>query len=154
MSMVFRGRDEKLGRSVAIKVLIADHDPNATRRFVSESQSVARLASDYIVPILTIGQTCDHRPYLVMPLIPGNTLGHWINSGSIRLDGAAKFVSQIARGLSAAHHAGVVHRDVKPNNILIDSSDERAKLIDFGIARDFSRDSWTRTDVLVGRLST
>ena len=136
MGLVLRGWDEALARDVAIKVLRPEDDAAlGEARFSREARAVAQLRHDHVVPLFAVDRTADGRPFLVMPFIPGATLRERLRGGPIPQREAAELLRQIADGLSAAHAAGLIHRDVKPANILLDESDGRAKLTDFGLVR-------------------
>jgi ABC-type antimicrobial peptide transport system permease subunit len=132
MGAVFRARDAKLGRSVAVKVLASRPGGNALARFEREARTVAALRHPGIVTLLDVGEE-GGAPYLVMELVEGESLAAAIRRGLAPWD-AARIVRQVAEALAHAHAAGVVHRDVTPGNVLLDR-DGRARLTDFGVAR-------------------
>ncbi|HEY2784059.1 MAG TPA: protein kinase [Fimbriiglobus sp.] len=139
MGLVLRGWDETLARDVAIKVLRPeDNDALGEAKFSREARAVARLRHDHVVPLFAVDRTSDGRPFLVMPFVPGHTLLERLRGGPISPRDAAEIVRQVADGLAAAHAAGLIHRDVKPANILLDAADGRAKLTDFGLVRTAS----------------
>jgi len=150
MGVVLRGRDDQLGRFVAIKVLLNQYSSDSYARFEAESRAVARLVHQHIVPVYSVGRTVDNRPYMVMPLIDGCELSKLIWNGPLEPKLAAEYVRQVASGLAVAHNAGLIHRDIKPSNILIDRTDELAKIIDFGLVRDQSGQGLTQANVLCG----
>ncbi len=122
-------------RTVAVKVLRPERsDPSARKRFVQEARAAASIQSDYVVQVYSVSSPEDGPPYLVMPYIQGPTLRDQIKVQR-RLDPrrAAAITLQIAKGLAQAHRAGLVHRDVKPANILLDGQGD-ARLMDFGLA--------------------
>jgi serine/threonine protein kinase len=136
MAVVYRARDERLGRVVALKLLIGDESLRS--RFVREARAVAAVDHPHIIPVYAAGEV-DSLQYIAMRFVPGDTL-----QGVLRADGglpprrAAAFISPIASALDAAHAAGLVHRDVKPGNVLVDArrgGPEHPYLTDFGIAR-------------------
>jgi serine/threonine protein kinase len=150
MGVVFRGRDENLGRPVAVKVLLNQHGSQSYARFEAEARSVAKLSHANIVSVYGVGRTNDNRPYMVMPLIEGVTLRQLLKSAPMNPRTASSYIMQIASGLEAAHGAGLIHRDIKPANILIDAADGKAKIIDFGLVRDRTVPGLTQADVICG----
>ena len=149
--IVFRARDPDLSRDVAVKVLNNDGSYRSEARFERESKIAARIRSDYVVNVHAIGRTIDGRPYLVMPLISGYSLKEMLAQQPLTEQRSAELVMQIALGLQTLHNEGIVHRDIKPANILIDEFDQRAKLTDFGLARERVGDvTLTQADVLCG----
>ncbi len=137
MGVVFQGTDVALDRPVAIKVIhpeLAGHETLA-RRFLSEARTIARLRHPNIVTVHAAG-TGEGLLYYVMDQVPGETLrARLMRERQLPAPEAARIASDIAAALDAASHAGVVHRDVKPENVLLDSGSGRALLADFGIAR-------------------
>jgi len=137
MAHVFLARDVLLDRQVAIKVLFPEHakDPNFVERFRREAQSVAGLNHPNIVSVYDWGQTRDTY-FMAMEYVPGITLAEHItrNQGRITPKGAARIAAEVASALAFAHSNGVVHRDIKPGNILI-ARNTAIKVVDFGIAR-------------------
>jgi serine/threonine-protein kinase len=136
MAAVYRARDERLGRVVALKLLAGDE---AVRmRFVREARAVAAVDHPHIIPVYAAGEA-DGMQFIAMRFVAGDTLQGVIRvSGALSPRRAAAFVSPVASALDAAHAAGLVHRDVKPGNILVDArpgGPEHAYLTDFGIAR-------------------
>lgn len=134
MADVYRGWDQLLDRAVAVKVLrdVAD-DATALARFQHEARTLARLFHSGLVMVLDAGITAE-RPFLVMELVEGPTLAARIGHGPLSLEEAGAIGVQVAEALAYAHSEGVVHRDVKPGNVLL-GLDGRVKLADFGIAR-------------------
>ncbi len=135
MAVVWRGVDERLGRPVAVKVLDRPGlaGPTTVERFDREARAVARLNHPNIVAIYDVGLDKD-MPYLVMELVDGQSLAAHIANGPMRVDDAVNIAVQASDALKAAHDAGVVHRDVKPANILLTPAGT-VKVCDFGIAR-------------------
>jgi predicted Ser/Thr protein kinase len=129
---VYLATDERLNRAVAIKLLAADADGDARSRFVREGQALARLQHPHVVQVLAAGDD-DGRAYMVLQYIDGSSLADLMAGRSLDEETACGLLAQAARGLAAVHAIGVVHRDVKPDNILVDD-DADVKLADFGTA--------------------
>ncbi|HVX87904.1 MAG TPA: serine/threonine-protein kinase [Gemmatimonadales bacterium] len=137
MGVVYLARDVALDRAVAIKLLppILAAQPTFRERFLREARTAARLAHPNIVPIHTV-QERDGFVYFVMAYVAGRTLGQRVREqGPLRPDEAARILREVAWALGYAHAQGVVHRDVKPDNILLDEPAGRAMVSDFGIAQ-------------------
>jgi serine/threonine protein kinase len=149
VATVMRATDLVLDREVAVKLLKEATDCAEDRaRFLLETHTLARLSHPGLVTMLDAG-TSEDRPYLVMELVDGPSLSGLLDA-PLALDRAAGIGAQVARALAYAHGHGVVHRDVKPGNVLL-RSDGRVKLADFGIARLVGEHSdHTRTGVVVG----
>ena len=135
MASVYRARQSSINRIVAIKVLPASllHDPTFYERFTREVDVIAHLEHPHILPIYDYGEV-DGTPFIAMRYLAGGSLAQWIRRGLPPLDRLAKPMEQIASALDYAHQQGVIHRDLKPGNILLDENDN-AYLSDFGIAR-------------------
>ena len=138
MGEVYRARDAKLGRDVAIKVLpdAFAQDEERLRRFRREAKVLASLNHPNIASIYGLEQDGDTH-YLVLELVPGETLAERIARGPIPVDEAIPLFIQIAEGLETAHEKGIIHRDLKPANIKI-GPDGKPKILDFGLAKAFS----------------
>jgi len=149
---VLRASDEKLQRVVAIKVLspeMAATSP-ARKRFLREARSSAKVRHENVVSIYDIQ---DHPiPYLVMEYIPGKTLQQRLDEkGPLDISDVLRLGKQIADGLAAAHAQGLIHRDVKPGNILLEGGmDDRVKITDFGLARTADDASMTQSGMIAG----
>jgi serine/threonine protein kinase/Tol biopolymer transport system component len=135
MGEVYRARDPRLGREVAVKVLPTSfsRDPERLRRFEQEARSAGALNHPNILVVYDIG-THDGAPYLVTELLEGATLRDRLLDGALPPRKAVDYAAQIVRGLAAAHDKGIVHRDLKPDNVFI-CGDGRAKILDFGLAK-------------------
>jgi serine/threonine-protein kinase len=152
MSSVYKARDTVLERMVAIKIL-HDHfsdDPEYVERFRREARALAQLNHPNIVTVIDRGEF-EGRQFIVFEHVDGETLKQLVDrEGQQPVDEALAIVHQVARGLAFAHDHGIVHRDVKPHNILIDE-DGVAKVTDFGIARSLEPgDGLTETGTLLG----
>jgi serine/threonine-protein kinase len=150
MSSVYRARDTVLERTVAIKIL-HEHfsdDPEYVERFRREARALAQLNHPNIVTVIDRGEY-EGRQFIVFEHVEGENLKELIDrEGQLPVDQALALVHQVARGLAFAHEHGVVHRDVKPHNVLIDA-DGVAKVTDFGIARSIEpADGLTETGTL------
>ncbi|WP_182481440.1 serine/threonine-protein kinase [Nocardioides immobilis] len=143
-----RARDPVLDRDVAVKILRDTVDDADRSRFMGEATTLARLSHPGLVTVLDVG-VADAQPYIVMELVEGPTLAAVLRDGALPLDQVAVIGDQLASAIAYAHEQGVVHRDVKPANVLLGQGG--AKLADFGIARligDTVRH--TRTGMTVG----
>jgi serine/threonine protein kinase len=135
MGEVWQATDEVLGRTVAVKLLLGDEaDSASSARFRLEAQTAARLSHPYVVAVFDFG-AWDDRFYLVMELVEGRSLAQELTaSGTLGAERVATVAAQAAAGLAAAHREGIVHRDIKPGNLLADAQGT-VKIGDFGIAR-------------------
>ncbi len=151
MSTVYLAKDQTLERWVAVKVLhqeISDQ-PDQIERFRREARAVAQLSHPNVVNVIDAGEDGGY-PYIVFEYVEGQTLKSRIEeAGQLPLDEAVAYAIEIGRGLAAAHARMLVHRDVKPQNVLIDA-DGRAKVTDFGIARSLESDGLTKTGRVLG----
>ncbi|MFJ1923046.1 serine/threonine-protein kinase [Streptomyces albidoflavus] len=137
MGQVWRAVDERLGRTVAVKVLARPEDEALVLRLDSEARAAAALSDPHVVAVHDVGEAPVDGirvVYLVMELVEGRSLGEVLAEGLPAVGDVMAWGGQICRGLHAAHRAGVVHRDIKPANILL-TADGRVKVCDFGIAR-------------------
>ena len=149
MAEVFRATDPELKRTVAIKIVRAGAaSGELLRRFRREARLLATLDHPAIVPVWDSGED-DGRPYFVMPYLAGGNLADRIARGATTPEQVVEWISAIADALDAAHELGVLHRDVKPQNILLDEQG-RARLADFGLARDGGATSLTDIRLMVG----
>jgi eukaryotic-like serine/threonine-protein kinase len=151
MSTVYRAHDETLERFVAIKLMNREvaTDSDQLERFRREARAVARLSHPNIVHVIDAGED-EGRPYIVFEYIDGETLKERIHRlGRLEIPEAVAYCVEIARALGAAHATHVVHRDVKPQNVLIDR-DGTAKVTDFGIARTLEEDGLTADGRVLG----
>jgi serine/threonine-protein kinase len=148
MGVVYRARDERLKRSVAIKVLPPElaFRQDIRTRFLREAQTAARLSHPHIVPIHTVGDAQD-LVYFVMGFVDGESLAVRIKRrGRLSIEEARRVMKEAADALSAAHQQGVIHRDVKPDNVLLEGTRGRVMVTDFGIAKALSAEGGTLTE--------
>ncbi|MCM0679118.1 serine/threonine protein kinase, partial [Micromonospora phytophila] len=134
MSVVWRAHDEVLERDVAVKVLVAT-DPSARRRIQAEAKAAARMSHPNVTNVYDYGEALlsgERVPFVVMELLSGRTLARRLAAGTLPARAALRVCAEVAAGLAAAHAQGLVHRDVKPENVMLTPSG--AKLVDFGIA--------------------
>jgi len=151
MATVYLARDPAFGREVALKVLPRQftHDPQFRVRFEREARIIAQLEHAYIVPIYDFGQEGD-QPYIVMRYMAGGTLAQRLNGQPVSLAQVLPIIGRVADALDTAHKRGVVHRDLKPGNIIFDG-EQHAFLTDFGIAKILAEDSGvTNTGMMIG----
>src|ERR1700692_4629211 len=151
MGEVWRAYDTAANnRIVAIKLLPPHlaQDDTYVQRFRREADAAARLNNPHIIPIHDYGEI-DGRLYVDMRLIEGRDLQEVLADGPLEPGGACRIIEQVAKALHAAHKIGLVHRDVKPSNILLDE-DDFAYLIDFGIARGADQTGLTSTGAMIG----
>jgi serine/threonine protein kinase len=131
--VVYRARDIKLDRQVAIKVSLLD-DPSRREQYIREARNAAKLDSAGIVPVYQVGTLSDGQPFVVQRLIEGNTLrGILANQGALDLVRTCKLMVAIAEAVAHAHAVGMIHRDLKPDNILVDAAG-KPWVADFGLA--------------------
>jgi eukaryotic-like serine/threonine-protein kinase len=151
MSTVYRAFDVNLERQVAIKLLHREMsaDSDQLERFRREARAVAQLSHPHIVGVIDAGED-EGRPYIVFEYVEGETLKQRINElGRLPVDESVAYAIEIARALGCAHSHGIVHRDVKPQNVLIDEEGS-AKVTDFGIARSLKDDGLTADGRVLG----
>ncbi|MGX9890440.1 serine/threonine-protein kinase [Streptomyces sp. NPDC002276] len=152
MGEVWQAYDEVGGRPVAVKLLHAQNsEPTAAARFRLEAQTAGRLSHPHVVGVLDFGEQ-EGRLFLVMELVQGDSLSHVLaQAGSLPAEQVARIAAHSAAGMAAAHEQGIVHRDIKPGNLLLDA-DGSVKIADFGIAQ-FMNDpggALTATGQIVG----
>ena len=155
MAVVFRARDERLSRLVALKILAPAlaSDSAFRSRFIAESRAAAAVDDPYIIPVYEAGEA-DGVLFIAMRFVPGGDLRRVLErEGALPPDRAAGFISPVASALDAAHRAGLVHRDVKPANILVDAREDRPDhvyLSDFGVSKAVSSVGLTSPGQFVG----
>jgi len=134
MGEVYRARDSRLNRDVAIKVLVGlSAEPDRLFRFEREARAIAALNHPNILAIFQMG-THLGVPYMVTELLEGKSLAESLRRGPLPLRKAIDYGVQIAQGLEAAHEKGIVHRDLKPENLFV-TKEGRVKILDFGLAK-------------------
>jgi serine/threonine protein kinase/Tfp pilus assembly protein PilF len=162
MGVVYLAEDTHLARQVAIKFLSSlDHHYRA--RFLREARAVSALSHANIAAVYDYGETEDGKPYIVMELVRGQTLGQLLEDESLTLARSVQIISSIAEALGEAHHHGIVHRDIKPSNVVITDRGQ-VKVLDFGLVKQIIESAsddpdgsaqtifstQTRSDVIVG----
>jgi serine/threonine-protein kinase len=141
MGCVFRATDTRLNRQVAIKLVLPQYarEPNVMRRFLREAQATAAVRHPNVVAVLEMGERSDGSYFIVQELLEGSSLRDELDrKRKLSLDHALEILLPIMSALDAAHRIGIVHRDVKPENIVLACSDDGIrvpKLIDFGVAK-------------------
>ncbi len=154
MGVVYKAEDLRLGRFVALKFLPPQliRDEDAKRRLFAEARAASALDHANVCTIYDVEELPDGRAFLAMAFVDGETLTARLERGAIPAAEAARLAWQIARGLERAHQSGIVHRDVKPGNIMITREGE-AKILDFGIAKAAGGPDLTRTGTTVGTVA-
>jgi len=152
MGVVYKGYDAALGRAVAIKVLRPELGHAEGRdRFLREARAVAQLRHENVVRVHAVADPADGLPYFVMEYVAGPTLAELVHSrGPLDPREAAALAAGVADGLAAAHAVGLVHRDVKPGNVLLDPAGGVPKLVDFGLVKRLDDGDVTRPGAVVG----
>ncbi len=151
MSTVYRAFDTTLERTVAVKLMHREiaSDSDQLERFRREARAVAQMSHPHVVGVIDAGDD-DQRPYIVFEYVEGETLKERIRrSGRLPIDESIAYAIEIARALAAAHVRGIVHRDIKPQNVLIDEEGS-AKVTDFGIARSLDEEGLTADGRVLG----
>ncbi len=137
MAMVYKAYDPHINRSVALKILKEEHclDEEHKRRFLKEGEAAGALAHPNIVTIYDVG-SIEGAPYIMMELLEGRNLGDTLGEGEkLSTLKVVNIAMQLASALDYAHAKGVVHRDLKPDNIMLTTDNETIKIADFGVAR-------------------
>ena len=145
MGVVYEALDTRLERPVALKLLPVayGHDPEAKERFIREARAASALDHPNICTVHDVGESDDGRIFIVMAYYRGETLRQKLRRGPLAIAEARELAIQVARGLARAHEAGIVHRDVKPANVIVTEQGE-AKILDFGIAKIAGQAGLTR----------
>src|SRR5215213_4006931 len=142
MGVVYVAEDTLLGRRVAIKFLSDTSNTNNHHfraRFLREARAISSLSHSHIAAIYDYGETEDEHPFIVMELVEGQTLSDLLYESGLTLVRALEIIEQVAEALSEAHRHGIVHRDVKPSNVLINTRGQ-AKVLDFGLAKQINEE--------------
>ena len=135
MGQVYKAKDLRLGRDVAIKILRHEvaSDADRLRRFEREARAASALNHPNVVTIYDVGEH-DRTPYIAMECVEGSTLGEILAGGRLGDDEGIRIALQLAEGLAKAHQIGIVHRDLRPDNVIV-SADGFVKILDFGLAK-------------------
>ena len=153
MGVVYKAEDTKLKRTVALKFLPGEltRDPDAKERFIREAQAAAALNHPCICTIYEVGEH-DGQSFIAMELVEGESLKERIECGPLPIDDAVSSAVEVGEGLGEAHEKGIVHRDIKPGNIMLTSRGQ-AKILDFGLARLGADMKLTKTDTTLGTVA-
>ncbi len=149
MGRVFRARDEVLDRKVAVKILRSD-DPETLARFAREARAQARIQDDHVCPVFEVGEV-DGRPYIVMALVEGRSLLD--AAEEMGNEAVVAVMADVADALHSAHRTGLIHRDVKPSNIMVEPTEDggwHGWIMDFGIAQEPGGEELTVTGATIG----
>jgi len=154
MGVVYKAEDLKLKRTVALKFLPPEltRDPEAKERFIQEAQAASALDHPNICVIHEIDETEDGQMFICMAYYEGETLKKKLASGQLPVDSVIDIAIQIAQGLVKAHEHGIIHRDIKPGNIMI-TKDDIVKILDFGLAKLVGQVGLTKTGTTVGTIA-
>jgi len=153
MGVVYKAEDTKLKRPVALKFLAAHllKDEESSKRFEREAQAAAALHHPNVCPIHEIAEA-EGRTFLAMAFIEGDSLDKRIEQGPLKIPEALDISRQIAKGLQAAHEKGIVHRDIKPGNVIVDEKGH-VTVMDFGLALLTEGSKLTQLDTTVGTVA-
>ena len=154
MGVVYKAEDTKLKRIVALKFLPPEstRDPEAKKRFLNEAQAASSLEDSNICTIHEIEESDDEQMFIVMPCYEGKSLKEIIQHGLLKLEDAVSITLQIAQGLQSAHEKRIVHRDMKPANVMVTSKGQ-VKILDFGLAKLVGRTQFTKTGTTLGTVA-
>ena len=154
MGVVYKAEDTKLKRTIALKFLPPEYtrDPNAKNRFIHEAQAASALDHPNICTIHEIDETENGQMFIVMAHCSGNTLKRKIEDGPLKLEEALGIFLQIAEGLAKAHEQGIVHRDLKSANVMI-NKDGVVKIVDFGLAKLSGQTELTKEGTTLGTVA-
>ncbi|MCJ7755295.1 MAG: serine/threonine protein kinase, partial [Thermoanaerobaculales bacterium] len=151
MGLVYKARDTRLNRDVALKFLPKEwsHEPLLRERFSREARAASALDHPNICTVFDIGETNDGQLFIAMAYCTGPTLKNRIHEGPLPVEQAVDLAIQIGSALERAHEAGIVHRDIKPANILLTDRDQ-VKIVDFGLAKLAGEAAVTREGSVIG----
>jgi len=154
MGVVYKAQDTRLDRPVALKFLPPDltRDSEARERFIHEAKAASALQHPNICTIHDIDETADNQLFIVMDCYEGETLKSRIANGQLRIDEALDIAAQVAQGLAKAHESGIIHRDIKPGNIIV-SKDGIVRIVDFGLAKLAGQTVLTKTGRTLGTVA-
>src|SRR6186997_420493 len=154
MGVVYKAEDTRLGRTVALKFLPLEltQDKDARERLRIEAQTASALDHPNICTIHEIDDTADGRVFVAMSFYDGQSLKERIAEGPLPIAEVIRLSIDLARGMAAAHDAGVIHRDIKPANVMLTKRGD-LKIVDFGVAKNLDRTELTRTGVTVGTIA-
>ncbi len=148
MSRIYAARDTRLNREVALKIVELSEVQNY-KEFVREARTVASLDHENICAVYSTGFTDEDTGYIEMPLYRGRTVRKWMETERLAIESVVSIMKQAAAGLAAAHAAGIVHRDIKPDNLFVEESG-RVRILDFGVARMEASVMTTAAGILKG----
>lgn len=154
MGEIYLARDVRLDRAVALKFLPdhMSHDPKARERFLREAKAASKLSHPNILTIHEVGEDEEGNIFIAMAYVEGETLDQLITRCELSVSKVLRIAIQLCEGLTRAHASGVIHRDIKPQNILVDR-EGRVTILDFGLAKVFDAQKLTQTGAMVGTMS-
>ena len=157
MGVVYLAEDTHLGRNVALKFLSDSTDQHYRARFLREARAVSTLSHPHIAVVHDYGETPEGQPFIVMEYIKGETLGDLLHSSALTITQAVEVVEAVAEALAAAHARGIIHRDIKPTNVIVDKEGE-VKVLDFGLVKhleeEYAPGGGPDANTLLGRTSS
>jgi len=148
MGVVYLAEDTHLGRRVAIKFLSTTDDHRYRARFLREARAVSRLSHPNIAIVHDYGETPDGLPFIVMEHVKGKTLSDLLQQSGLTITRTLEIIEAVAGALGSAHAQGIIHRDVKPSNVIVDE-DGRVKVLDFGLAKELQEEGLQGANTLL-----
>ena len=140
MGEVYLAEDTNLGRRVAIKFpMLTSNERDFRARFLREARAISELSNPHIATLFDYGETSDGHPFLVMEFVQGRTLARMMRKGELTMPLALQIIEDVASALSEAHARGIVHRDIKPQNIMVNDRGQ-VKVLDFGLAKQLNEE--------------